>query len=183
MGVEHPGPTRLFSHGGPGDLFRLWLGHPVLPALCCRSACLLLQVASPQHGQLALSLLLVSIPVSFCSWLGFLVAPWAWLTMPGVISGPQVQPCYAKSPSLAELCLLSFPKLLKKIPLCYLIPASSASCSVSRENGVSHSYIRERKKEDQGSHPAGLRALVMSQPGQGAEGKAAGSHVGLPTVT
>lgn len=35
MGVEYPGPTGLFSHGGPGDLFELWLGHPVLPALCC----------------------------------------------------------------------------------------------------------------------------------------------------
>lgn len=29
------GPTGLFSHGGPGDLFQLWLGHQVLPALHC----------------------------------------------------------------------------------------------------------------------------------------------------
>lgn len=35
MGVEYPGPTGLFSHGVPGDLFELWLGHLVLPALCC----------------------------------------------------------------------------------------------------------------------------------------------------
>ena len=106
-----------------------------------------LWVASPQHGHLTHTLSLISIPISFCSWLDFLVAPRTWLTMPGAVNGPQVQPCYAKSPSLARLCLLSFPKLLKKIPLCYLIPTSSASGSAPRANGVSHDFIRERKKE------------------------------------
>lgn len=93
------------------------------------------------------------------------MASWTWLTVPGAVSAPQVQPCYAKSTSLAKLCLLTLPKLSKKIPLCYLIPTSASSGSALGANGVSHDFIRERKKEDQGSCPAGLQALVMPLAG------------------
>lgn len=138
-----------------------------------------LRVASPRRGHLADMLSLVSIPVSFCSWLDFLVAPRTWLAVPGAVNGPQVQPCYIKSPSLAELCLLGFQKTPeKKIPLCYLIPTSSTSQSAPRANGVSHDFIRERKKEDQGSGPAGLQALVLPLAGAGCGGRSSGQSRG-----
>lgn len=134
-----------------------------------------LWVASPWRGHLADTLSLVSIPVSFCSWLDFLVAPRTWLTVPGSVDGPQVQCCYTKSPSLAELCLLGFQKTPeKKIPLCYLIPTGSTSCSAPRANGVSRDFIRERKKEDQDSHPAGLQALVLPLAGAGCRARSSG---------
>lgn len=107
--VEYPGQTGLFSHGGPEDLWHVSCLHY---AASGPASSPVLLVASSQHGCLAHTLLLVSIPVSFCSWLDFLVMPWTWLPITEAVK-------WSSGPSLlcqitGRVVFTQFPKTLEK---------------------------------------------------------------------